>query len=116
MSIVEFREKEMYQQKKLREEHTSSSGASFCKEVTELRLTSIDSQAATSRPEFKSVSSRKSSTGFGRNCNNVHELLDCTVCMDLMHPPIYQVPYSNCDEFQNLQCLPIQEGILKQMP
>lgn len=98
MSTVEFRENGMYQQQKSREEHASSA-ASFCKEVTELRLTSIDSEAATSRSEFKGVSFRKASTGgFVRNRNDVHELLDCTVCMNLMHPPIYQVSYSNFDE------------------
>lgn len=90
MSTIEFREKGMYQQPKSREEHASSA-ASFCKEVTELRLASIDSQAATSRPEFKGVTFRKASTGgFARSRNDVHELLDCTVCMNLMHPPIYQ--------------------------
>lgn len=105
MSTIEFREKGMYQQPKSREEHASSA-ASFCKEVTELRLASIDSQAATSRPEFKGVTFRKASTGgFARSRNDVHELLDCTVCMNLMHPPIYQVSYSNCDDFQNFQSL-----------
>lgn len=108
MSTLDFREKRMmYQQQKSREEQASSA-ANFCKEVTELRHTSIDSQAATSRQEVKGVSFRKASTGgFARTRNDVHELLDCTVCMNLMHPPIYQVSYSNCNKFQNLQCLPI---------
>ena len=68
----------------------------FCKEVTESCTTSMDSDLATSSAELGSSTYRKADPGLGGNPerpsnNDVHDLLECPVCMNLMYPPIYQV-------------------------
>ncbi|XP_030955705.1 E3 ubiquitin-protein ligase SINAT2-like [Quercus robur] len=103
----------------------------FCKEVTESCTTSMDSDLATSSAELGSSNYRKADPGLsgnpGRPSNNdVHDLLECPVCMNLMYPPIYQCPSghtlcSNCKvrvhnccpacrhELGNIRCLALEK-------
>lgn len=75
-------------------------GGGFLKEATEFCIASADSDLATSDAELGSSIYRNTGPGLGRNLGrpasnyDVHELLECPVCMNLMHPPIYQVFFS----------------------
>lgn len=69
-------------------------GGGYCKEVIESHIAYADYDMATSSVELSPC--RKATTSFGGNLgmtsnNDVHELLECPVCMNLMYPPIYQV-------------------------
>ncbi|XP_044504753.1 E3 ubiquitin-protein ligase SINAT2-like isoform X2 [Mangifera indica] len=86
---------------------------------------------ATSSVELRGSSCRKATTSFGGNLaptanNEVHELLECPVCMNLMYPPIYQCPNGHtvcsnckvrvrkscptcCHEFGNIRCLALEK-------
>lgn len=68
-------------------------GGGFCHEVTESCIASADLNPASSSAELRSSAYRKAGPGLGGNPgnNDVHELLECPVCMNLMYPPIYQV-------------------------
>lgn len=71
-------------------------GGGILKEVIESRIPFADYDMATSNAELRGSPCRKATTGFGGNLgtnsnNDVHELLECPVCMTLMYPPIYQV-------------------------
>ncbi len=73
-----------------------SLGGGFCKEVTESCITSADSDVQTSDAELGSSTYGKAALGLGGNPGNpsnydVHDQLECPVCMNLMYPPIYQV-------------------------
>jgi E3 ubiquitin-protein ligase SIAH1 len=71
-------------------------GGGFCHEVIESCTASADLDPASSSAELRSSAYRKAASGLGGNPgrssnNDVHELLECPVCMNLMYPPIYQV-------------------------
>lgn len=74
-----------------------SPGGSFCKEMIESHSTYGDSDdVATSNAELRSSPFKKAVSSLSANLgmastNDVHELLECPVCMNLMYPPIYQV-------------------------
>lgn len=77
-------------------------GGDFCYDisndlVTESPISYEDFDLATSNAQLRSSPYRKaahSSTLYpGRpSSNDVSVLLECPVCMNLMHPPIFQVP------------------------
>ncbi|KAK7378275.1 hypothetical protein VNO80_03714 [Phaseolus coccineus] len=73
-------------------------GSSVFKEVLESHLMSSDYETGKAKSEAKSNStSTKSSVGLnGKNGvssnNGVYELLGCSVCKNLMYPPIHQCP------------------------
>lgn len=69
---------------------------SFCREVIEAHISCGDSDVATSNAEARSSPFKKAASSLSGNLgmastNDVHELLECPVCMNLMYPPIYQV-------------------------
>lgn len=71
-------------------------GGGICKEVIESSIAFADYDMATSNVELRGSPCRKATTGCGGNLgttsnNDVHELLECPVCLNLMYPPIYQV-------------------------
>jgi len=72
-------------------------GSSVFKEVLESHLMSSDYETGKAKSEAKSNNtSTKSSVGLnGKNGvssnNGVYELLGCSVCKNLMYPPIHQV-------------------------
>lgn len=71
-------------------------GGGSCKEVIESRVTFADYDMATSSADLRGSPLRKTATALGGNLgstsmNDVHELLECPVCVNLMYPPIYQV-------------------------
>lgn len=71
-------------------------GGGICKEVCESRSAFADYDVTTANLELRSSPFRKATTGVGGkhgmpSTSGVHELLECPVCMDLMHPPIHQV-------------------------
>ena len=71
-------------------------GGGICKEVCEARAAFAEYDVTTTNSELRSSSFRKGTTGVGGklgtpSTSGVHELLECPVCMDLMHPPIHQV-------------------------
>ncbi|KAL5563394.1 hypothetical protein UlMin_033732 [Ulmus minor] len=108
-----------------------SPGGGFCNEVIESRVTYGDSDAATSSVEFRSSLYKKAASSLSVNVgippnSDVHELLECPVCMTLMYPPIYQCPSghtlcSNCkarvhnscptcrQELGNIRCLALEK-------
>ncbi|KAH9740821.1 E3 ubiquitin-protein ligase SINAT2 [Citrus sinensis] len=72
-------------------------GGGICKEVIESSIEFSDYEMATSSVELRGSPCRKATTGFSGNLgttsnNDVHELLECPVCLNLMYPPIYQCP------------------------
>ncbi|KAG4164286.1 hypothetical protein ERO13_A13G005450v2 [Gossypium hirsutum] len=71
-------------------------GGGICKDVIESRITFAEYDMATSSAELRGSPLRKAATSLGGNLgatstNDVHELLECPVCLNLMYPPIYQV-------------------------
>lgn len=71
-------------------------GGSFSKEIFESHIVPSEYDLATSGLELRSSPFRKAGPSLGGNMgipstNDVHELLDCPVCMNLMYPPIHQV-------------------------
>lgn len=74
-----------------------SPGGNFYEDVIESHITSGDSDdLATSNAELRSSPFKKTVSCLSGNLemastNDVHELLECPVCMNLMYPPIYQV-------------------------
>lgn len=71
-------------------------GSSTCRDVVDTRIASFDYDTTASNTEWRSSSSGKaaaSSRGSLRTPfkDDVHELLECPVCMTMMYPPIYQV-------------------------
>ncbi|KAJ9697827.1 hypothetical protein PVL29_007109 [Vitis rotundifolia] len=106
-------------------------GGGICKEVCESRSAYADYDVPTANLELRSSPFRKATTGVGGkhgmpSTSGVHELLECPVCMDLMHPPIHQCPNghtlcSNCKarvhnccptcryELGNIRCLALEK-------
>lgn len=77
-------------------EETMSPGGRFCEDVAESHITLADSDAATSFSDLRTSPFRKALPGLNGNAGmpsnkNVHDLLECPVCMNLMCPPIHQV-------------------------
>lgn len=75
-------------------------GGGICKEVIESSIEFSDYEMATPSVELRGSPCRKATTGFSGNLgttsnNDVHELLECPICLNLMYPPIYQV-FSFC--------------------
>lgn len=73
-----------------------SPGGGFCNEMIESHVTFGDYDAATSNLELRSSPYKKTASSLVENPgmasnNDVHELLECPVCMNLMYPPIHQV-------------------------
>lgn len=73
-----------------------SLGGSFCREMIESHISYGDFDAAPSNAEARSSPFKKAASSLSGNLgiastNDVHELLECPVCMNLMYPPIYQV-------------------------
>lgn len=71
-------------------------GSSTCRDVIDSRIASVDYDTPTSNTEWRSSSSGKAATSSRGNLrtsfkDDVHELLECSVCMTMMYPPIYQV-------------------------
>ena len=78
-------------------------GGGICKDVIESRLAFADYDMATSSSDLRGSPLRKAATGLGGNLgatstNDVHELLECPVCINLMYPPIYQVGSFTCQK------------------
>ena len=68
----------------------------FGLEMTESCITYGDSEATSSNAELRSSPFKKIASAMSGNLgttsnNEVHELLECPVCMNLMYPPIHQV-------------------------
>lgn len=81
-----------------------SLGGRFCEDVAESRMAFADSDVATSTGDVRTSPFRKAAPGLlgipGMPSNhNVHDLLECPVCMNLMCPPIHQVCFSICSKF-----------------
>ena len=73
-----------------------SPGGAFCPEMTESSINYGDSDATSSNAELRSSPFNKIASSLSGNLgttsnSDVHELLECPVCMNLMYPPIYQV-------------------------
>ncbi|KAK6233466.1 hypothetical protein QUC31_005872 [Theobroma cacao] len=106
-------------------------GGGICKDVIESRVAFADYDMATSSMELRGSPLRKAATGLGGNLgatstNDVHELLECPVCVNLMYPPIYQCPnghtvcsickarvHNSCptcrNELGNIRCLALEK-------
>ncbi|PKI73607.1 hypothetical protein CRG98_005981 [Punica granatum] len=106
-------------------------GSSTCKDVVDSRIAFVDYDTTTSNAEWRSSSSGKSATSLRGNPrtpfkDDVHELLECSVCTNMMYPPIYQCPNghtlcSNCRvrvpklcptcryELGNIRCLALEK-------
>ncbi|KAK4740791.1 hypothetical protein SAY87_024379 [Trapa incisa] len=106
-------------------------GSSTCRDMTDSRISSVDYDTLTLNTEWRSLSSGKSATSSRGNLrtsfkDGVHELLECSVCMTMMYPPIYQCPNghtlcSNCrgripklcptcrHELGNIRCLALEK-------
>uniref|UniRef100_A0A6P3ZTW1 RING-type E3 ubiquitin transferase n=1 Tax=Ziziphus jujuba TaxID=326968 RepID=A0A6P3ZTW1_ZIZJJ len=104
---------------------------SFCREVIEAHISCGDSDVATSNAEARSSPFKKAASSLSGNLgmastNDVHELLECPVCMNLMYPPIYQCAnghtlcssckgrvYNSCPtcrlELGNIRCLALEK-------
>ncbi|KAG2675097.1 hypothetical protein I3760_13G169400 [Carya illinoinensis] len=105
-------------------------GGGFVKGATDFCI--ADSDLETTDAELRSSIHRNVAPGSGRNPgrpasnDDLHELLECPVCMNLMHPPIYQCPNghtlcSNCKgrvpnscptcrhELGNIRCLALEK-------
>lgn len=72
-------------------------GGDVYKEVFEPRLVFNDYDLATSTVDLRSSSFKRGSTSSGGrpgspSAYDVHDLLECPVCMNLMYPPINQCP------------------------
>ena len=85
-------------------------GGGICKDVIESRLAFADYDMATSSSDLRGSPLRKAATGLGGNLgatstNNVHELLECPVCLNLMYPPIYQVGSHYMPKIKNQKVL-----------
>ncbi|MBA0600241.1 hypothetical protein Gorai_006436 [Gossypium raimondii] len=81
-------------------------GGGSCKEVIESRVTFSDYDMATSSADLRGSPLRKTATALSGNLgstsmNDVHELLECPVCVNLMYPPIYQVDSPKAKVFQD---------------
>ena len=77
-------------------EKKMSPGGGFGQQITESCITFVDLNAAMSNLELRSSPFKKTASNPNINLgtsstNDVHELLECPVCMNLMYPPIYQV-------------------------
>ncbi|KAK8505721.1 hypothetical protein V6N13_061734 [Hibiscus sabdariffa] len=100
-------------------------GGGVCKEVVESRFAFADYNMATLSADSRGSPLRKTGTG-STWTNDVHELLECPVCVNLMYPPIYQCPNgytvcSNCktrvhnccptcrNEMGNIRCLALEK-------
>lgn len=74
-----------------------SPGGGFCKEAVEPGIVSSASDLLpTSNAYLRSSTNREASPASGGNLrsrsnHDVHELLECPVCVDLKHDTIYQV-------------------------
>ncbi|KAF4361348.1 hypothetical protein G4B88_005138 [Cannabis sativa] len=87
-----------------------SLGGGFCKEMIESHVTYGDcdaSSATTSNLELRNSPFKKGVLTLSENIgiasnNDVHELLECPVCMNLMYPPIHQ-------ELGNIRCLALEK-------
>lgn len=68
-------------------------GGGICKEMIESHVVFGNNNygMASTNVELRCSPCRKATTGLGTSNNDVHELLDCPVCLNLMYPPIYQV-------------------------
>ncbi|XP_016652432.1 PREDICTED: E3 ubiquitin-protein ligase SINAT2-like isoform X2 [Prunus mume] len=108
-----------------------SPGGRFCEDVAESRMAFADSDVATSTGDVRTSPFRKAAPGLlgipGMPSNhNVHDLLECPVCMNLMCPPIHQCPNGhtlcssckarvhNCcptcrNELGNIRCLALEK-------
>ncbi|KAF4371121.1 hypothetical protein F8388_020848 [Cannabis sativa] len=111
-----------------------SLGGGFCKEMIESHVTYGDcdaSSATTSNLELRNSPFKKGVLTLSENIgiasnNDVHELLECPVCMNLMYPPIHQCPSGhtlcssckarvhNCcptcrQELGNIRCLALEK-------
>ncbi|PQQ11341.1 E3 ubiquitin-protein ligase SINAT2-like isoform X1 [Prunus yedoensis var. nudiflora] len=108
-----------------------SLGGRFCEDVAESHMTFADSDVATSTGDVRTSPFRKAAPGLlgipGMPSNhNVHDLLECPVCMNLMCPPIHQCPNGhtlcssckarvhNCcptcrNELGNIRCLALEK-------
>ncbi|MBA0667044.1 hypothetical protein Golax_000122 [Gossypium laxum] len=106
-------------------------GGGICKDVIESRITFAEYDMATSSAELRGSPLRKAATSLGGNLgatstNDVHELLECPVCLNLMYPPIYQCPnghtvcsickarvHNSCptcrNELGNIRCLALEK-------
>ncbi|KAM1325818.1 hypothetical protein ACFX13_047722 [Malus domestica] len=72
-----------------------SPGGRFFEDVAESRVAFTDSDVATSTADLKAYPFRKAAPGLFGNSrmppkSNVHDLLECPVCMNLMCPSIHQ--------------------------
>ncbi|KAK8578340.1 hypothetical protein V6N13_116189 [Hibiscus sabdariffa] len=100
-------------------------GVGVCKEVIESRVAFADYNMPTLSADSRGSPLRKTVTG-STSANDVHELLECPVCVNLMYPPIYQCPNghtvcSNCktrvqnccptcrNELGNIRCLALEK-------
>ncbi|EXB93501.1 E3 ubiquitin-protein ligase SINAT2 [Morus notabilis] len=108
-----------------------SPGGGFSPEMMESRITFVELDAATSNLELRSSPFKKTASNLSGNhgissTNDVHELLECPVCMNLMYPPIHQCPSGhtlcssckarvhNCcptcrQELGNIRCLALEK-------
>ncbi|XP_062016129.1 E3 ubiquitin-protein ligase SINAT2-like isoform X1 [Rosa rugosa] len=108
-----------------------SPGGRFCEDVADTHITLADSDAATSFADLRTSPFRKALPGLNGNAGmpsnkNVHDLLECPVCMNLMCPPIHQCPnghtlcsscktrVQNCcptcrNELGNIRCLALEK-------
>ncbi|XP_024156455.1 E3 ubiquitin-protein ligase SINAT2 isoform X2 [Rosa chinensis] len=108
-----------------------SPGGRFCEDVADTHITLADSDAATSFADIRTSPFRKALPGLNGNAGmpsnkNVHDLLECPVCMNLMCPPIHQCPnghtlcsscktrVQNCcptcrNELGNIRCLALEK-------
>ncbi|TQE01223.1 hypothetical protein C1H46_013130 [Malus baccata] len=108
-----------------------SPGGRFFEDVAESHVAFADSDVATSTADLRASPFRKAAPGLFGNPgmppnSNVHDLLECPVCMNLMCPPIHQCPNGhtlcssckvrvhNCcptcrNELGNIRCLALEK-------
>ncbi|KAM1354391.1 hypothetical protein PS2_028540 [Malus domestica] len=108
-----------------------SPGGRFFEDVAESHVAFADSDVATSTADLRASPFRKVAPGLFGNPgmppnSNVHDLLECPVCMNLMCPPIHQCPNGhtlcssckvrvhNCcptcrNELGNIRCLALEK-------
>lgn len=108
-----------------------SPGGRFCEDVAESCMAFADTDVATSTADLRASPFRKAAAGLIGNPglppnSNVHDLLECPVCMNLMCPPIHQCPNGhtlcssckvrvhNCcptcrNELGNIRCLALEK-------